>query len=665
MCKVFISKTEYKDLTLIEKDQIKYTYSSDSKNIVIKVINKLHNFIPLQDFINISKNKIIGIEKIIDFDINSEPIKIVFESYNPIKNPKTYNELINLGLEIINILSNLYKLNIKNFELSTEKLCENNLGFIIIKDIYIILDKQNHIYQLCKILEVFSKNIVSNNEDRNIVQDIICKCLDNKITDINALRESFIGFLNKVPIPNSVKNTNSYTKIDLEIFNEKIKYNNIISQIKSDKIVNFNVCNSNNIINKFKDFKWLEKIESQISSIESTTVSFRDYLKIERKFTGIIIINNEIRIFLFNGYLIGAFNILNKNRDDFAISNINIINSVEIKELNNNLSIILNNLLSSGIILCKESNYFSEDVLETLNKISTTNFNGYLTININGYKFFITYNNGIEQFILSENEHNTNIIDKNSLMNIILSYDKEIKLEVYILKFGILRYSFNQILDKTIIKINYFNENEGTLSNILRLGNEYIPNKIKESTIKNLIFNKILPIGEKLEILNGELSLSQLIDSSITYKFVKWVITDLFFEINKNDFRNIINNIPDVNNISFLADNNTLNSYMKKDDKILFTSRKGDGSLNDFTNFVSLLKDLKNNQDSFISGFYISQEDFSSEVLIKYKELTKVYSLSIMKFKNNNKSYIKLSNKTGFNLFLVTYKFNIFEIINY
>jgi hypothetical protein len=670
MCKISISKTEYKDLVLTYKDQIKDIYTcSNNKNLSFKIIKDLSKLIKVEQLLKISKNQNIGLEKILDLEISENTVKIALENYQKINQPKTHNEIANIVVELINIINNLYSIGINKFELNYNKLCVNELGFLIIKDIYFISEQNNHINQISEIIEYLSNNIKeqSNNPINSSLNIITNKILNNEFKNIEEIKNELINFLSNESTPNNIKNTNSYTKIDLEILNSNsFKCNNIINQIKSDKIVNFNVNFSTNN-NIFDNFEWLIKLEDLISNQDINNIditNINDIANIDKCFSGIIIINKTVHIFSYQGYIIGALNTLNNSRDDNAINDIGSIESISFKDIPNNLPLIINNIISSGISLDTYNSYLNKEVYEILEKISDTNFCGYLSVKIEDYTFYMAYDNGQNVFIISKNNNSIDTIDKNKFNSIIKNYEKEIHIEAFILKFNLLRITFNQIILKTCIEVKYKSQNQGTLNDILKLGNEYIPNKIKDSTTNNLLFEKILPFNEKLEVLNGELNFSQLIETSISYRFIKWLITDLFFELNKTDFKNIINNIPLINNISFYGNQSSIKTFFKKDEKILFISHKGNASLEDLNNFINYVKETKTKNDEIFSVFYISSEEFPKNTLHRYKELTKQSALNLINFKNSNKSYIKINKSLGFNIFLINSKFNIFEIIN-
>lgn len=670
MCKISISKTEYKDLVLTYKDQIKDIYTcSNNKNLSFKIIKDLSKLIKVEQLLKISKNQNIGLEKILDLEISENTVKIALENYQKINQPKTHNEIANIVVELINIINNLYSIGINKFELNYNKLCVNELGFLIIKDIYFISEQNNHINQISEIIEYLSNNIKeqSNNPINSSLNIITNKILNNEFKNIEEIKNELITFLSNESTPNNIKNTNSYTKIDLEILNSNsFKCNNIINQIKSDKIVNFNVNFSTNN-NIFDNFEWLIKLEDLISNQDINNIditNINDIANIDKCFSGIIIINKIVHIFSYQGYIIGALNTLNNSRDDNAINDIGSIESISFKDIPNNLPLIINNIISSGISLDTYNSYLNKEVYEILEKISDTNFCGYLSVKIEDYTFYMAYDNGQNVFIISKNNNSIDTIDKNKFNSIIKNYEKEIHIEAFILKFNLLRITFNQIILKTCIEVKYKSQNQGTLNDILKLGNEYIPNKIKDSTTNNLLFEKILPFNEKLEVLNGELNFSQLIETSISYRFIKWLITDLFFELNKTDFKNIINNIPLINNISFYGNQSSIKTFFKKDEKILFISHKGNASLEDLNNFINYVKETKTKNDEIFSVFYISSEEFPKNTLHRYKELTKQSALNLINFKNSNKSYIKINKSLGFNIFLINSKFNIFEIIN-
>lgn len=448
-----------------------------------------------------------------------------------------------------------------------------------------------------------------------------------------------------------------------------IKCNNFINQLNSEKIINFNFKSPGRKF--FSSYEWLFEVEKQLVTNKSFNynekVFLKQVLKIDQSFSGIIIVNDQLHIFVYKGHVSSAINTENFFIDDHAIQSIDNVHSIEFKSDDSYLPLIVASIISTGISRTDHTEISISELTQMMDKISDTDFNGYIELICNESIFSIIYKNGENIFSIMEKDKSSILINDHALQKIILESNEQVIINVYNSRLNIINYSLDEILLQTKIIISKLSLDCGCLNNVVRLGNEHLHNKLKNSIIKNISIKKILPIPEKITIFNGELSIPNLLNNTESYKFIEWVLFKLFFQIKENgtmsDFENLYYSIPNITKISFTeSDNGEMRILFKKDSCLLFIAQIGNSSTKSFDEFITDINSFKNTigKESLLSALYLSDNDFNPQTVSKYKELTKVPSFKILNRKQ--KGYVRLSANLGYTLFLVSKKQNDFNL---
>lgn len=668
----FIQDTLNQDST--DKDDYDLKYSKNFKSTLIEDKKKLIDNQKLEKLIELD----IGIEKIISWQEEENSVKIISENTETLDLSKPFNSLeaANLAIKIINNLKILYKIDIKDFKLSSQSLCLNKENKLVIKNSYFYSEDSNHILQLANILNLIYQNLdISQEKEETIFQ--LKKIIDkyiylSNLIDIDEFKHDLSYFI-QLYTPFSlidITDTNPYNRIEiLKITNTCTKYNSFLNQIKSEKIINFNFNSTNP--KRFISYNWLFEIEEKIPTKKSYQyhnkgVNIKEVLFFKENYSGIVIVNRILHLFVYNGQINGAVNTSNFLINDQAIKSIDFVNYVEFKN-NGFLPVMISSIISSGVPIIEQDDYTSKELINTLENISHTGFNGYIQLEYANNILYLAYEKGNNIFNIIEQNKISSLINIQALIKIIFNYKNSIKVNVYNLKLNISDYSLEKILLNTNINIEKLSIKNGCLNDILKLGKEHLPAKLKESTIKNISISKNISIPEKIELFNGELDISLLIEENINYKFIKWLLFEVFFDIRENNsghFIELYNLIPLVNKVTFTEFNNNIRLSFLKDDIVLAIAQTGDSKPENFNKFIKDINTIKSeiNNKELLTAIYISDKIFNEEVISRYKELTRVKSFNILKLKNKQRNYVRISRGVGYNLFLIEQQNQSFKL---
>lgn len=657
-----------------DKDDYELKYSKSFKSILIENKNELIDNQKLEKLIGIKT----GIEKIISLEERVNSINIISEKTEDYDLSKSFNslEIANLGIRIINNLKTLYKIGIKDFKLSNQSLCLNKENKLVIKNSYFYSEDSNHILQLANLLNEVSQKIDLNQEKEETVSQLK-KIIDkyiylSNLINIDEFKQDLTYFIQLYTPFSSINiaDTNPYSSMEKKKINNTCKkYNSFLNQIKSEKIINFNFNLANS--RDFVSYKWLFEIEEKINTQKSyhyhnKGINIKEILFFKKDYSGIVIVNRVLHLFVYNGQINGAVNTSNFLINDQAIQSIDFVSYVEFKD-NQFLPVIISSITSSGVPMIEQNEYSSKELINTLENISHTAFNGYIQIEYDLNIIYLAYEKGNNIFNIIEKDKNSSLINIQALIKMVFNYKGIIKVNVYNLRLSISDYSLEKILLSTDINIEKISMKNGCLNDILKLGKEHLPAKLKESTIKNISITKNISIPEKIELFNGELDISLLIEENINYKFIQWLLFEVFFKIRENNsghFIELYNLIPLVNKVTFTEFNNNIRISFKKDDLVLAIAQTGDSKLENFNKFIKDVNNIKSeiNNKELLTAIYISDKIFNEEVISRYKELTRVKSFNILKLKNKQRNYVRISRGVGYNLFLIEQQDQSFKL---
>ncbi len=674
MCIKFNFIKDISQITLKKSNCIfdTFNYINDigetEKLTIVKDKNKTLSF----DVFNLLIKNNLGIEKIEKVSNTDESVIIVTEkSYNfEINNSElTVLDIAYLGMKIINSLKRLYKMNVRDFKLSFDSLSLNKNQHLIIKDYYIYSDDSNHLSQLSNMLNTLYNQVNKYQDSHEIehqLQKIINKSFSNdfyqNISDLKKELTYFVQLYTPLSLMD-ISITNPYSSAEIKYIQKTgFKCDNFINEINADKIINFNFKNSDG--RSFLSYKWLFELEEKIETKKSfyyhnKGVSFKEALKVDENFSGIVIINGQLHIFIYKGYLCGAVNSELFITGDDAIKSIDYVSSIEYKENNTYLALVILSLVSKGVSIIEETEFTNNEIIQIIDSIQSTKFTGHIEINLDKTILSVVYDNGKNIFSVVERDKTSSLINIQAIKKSIFEFMGKIELNVFNSKIDILNYSLENILLETQININKKYDNSACLENVLNLGNEHLHQKLKDSIIKNILIKCSIPCDEKINIFNGELDINTLVKNTIGYKFLEWLLFNLFFQIKENglinEYKNIYKSIPLINKISFSrSDIGELRIFLRNNQSLLFIVQIGNSSFESLNSFVDSVNIMKQSieEKSLISAFYVSEKNISNEVILKYKDMTKVSSFKMLS--NKQKNYVRISNNLGYSLFLVS-----------
>lgn len=501
-------------------------------------------------------------------------------------------------------------------------------------------------------------------------------------------RNNFFDTQISTPMP-QLQNSgmDTQTMIGSHLTQTTITKNEPINQIIPDMVLNEAL-----IKGMETDFSWVENFTDNWSlyDIGSTGVTvdvvFEQIMNpppSETFFSGAVVINKDIYIFVYEGYFTGAAdirrNIFNQDVFDYIPKD---IFSIELRKAENE------NKYSCAIlpsIFNNEKPFMSLDssaldvVIPLIDNFSSTlsPFTGYVKCYSVSNIYYYGFSAGKQVFVAAVDPEDDMIPYENykDLKKLVSNYN--VMFHNYNLKPFVSGPTIKNLFKKSSIGIKYKEYTKAELSQVLDFGSDEIPNYFSKELKQNLYLNIEMSHNKKLRLLDKDIDLEKFIEDSIYYKFVNWLINDYLFAINSSNnitgFKQIYSWLPYLEKVTFyeeLKDESNKTYLMnmvasgtpkgEHSKKIIFLARYGKGSRDEVDKFINEITEIKKyylKSGDIACVFYISQDDFDNEALKIFAEKTIEPKKSFLSLDSTSKykGFIKLGYGKGVHLNLIEY----------
>lgn len=441
-----------------------------------------------------------------------------------------------------------------------------------------------------------------------------------------------------------------------------------------------------------KDWSWLRHV---ILNWKRVSIEGKNVAEILEKIVnnknysssnGVISINNEIYIFWYEGYIVGGVNIANNtvNQDFFYDINRSIQN-VE-------FSFAPEACIDAPVILASMFNYENPfhinldsstmDLIPLIENFSSefSPFSGFVKCYTESNIFYYGYSFGKKIFVCMADPDDDGIEPEvyNDLKKLVTT--NRVILNTYSIKPEIFGTSLHAVLKLMNLNVKYRSYSKSELSHVIDLGADEVPNYLLKEVKQNIYLDLDLNQSAKIKLLDKEIDLNKVVNESVYYKFVDWLLNDYIYQINATgntqSLKPIYTGIASVDNIKFfqnlVSEGNkshdfsiVMNGKLKGEHqkKAIFVVRVGNGSKNDVESFIDDSINIKKsgNKNLDINGaFYVSQVPYEMDINKLFSEKTVEPKKSFLSLDASSKykGFVKLGYGKGFELNLIEYKSN-------
>lgn len=403
-----------------------------------------------------------------------------------------------------------------------------------------------------------------------------------------------------------------------------------------------------------------------------------------KAFTGSIVIDKNIYLFIYDGYFVGAVNINNNLVGDSVFESLpekpNLIELKVADEDKESMPMIISSIInSSGQAIHENLDSSLVSLLPLIDNLSKEDkFTGYMSCYSETNIVYAGFNKGEQIFCIpvinipdQENKINNTLID-------IVS--KGVIFNAYSVKPFISGPSISNILRNSSVDLKYQDPNKSVLYNIVDSGNDEVPIHIVKETKQNTKLSLELNRESKINLFDSEIDLVDIVKNSIYYKFSEWLVQEYFYLLNSsgniNSLKYIYTWIPAIESFKFSErlkgeDDNyyefsiVFHGQVKGENykKVLMLTRFGNGSKEDVDKFIDDTIQVKKKliKSGDIGGaIYVSTEEYSSDSLKLFYERTveprKGFGLGSLDKLTKYKGFVRIGFGRGFHLNLIEYK---------
>lgn len=486
------------------------------------------------------------------------------------------------------------------------------------------------------------------------------------------------------PIP---QNIDSQTLIGSHLTQTTITKNDPVNKILPDMVLNEAI-----IKGMENDFSWIENFTENWSlynigltgvSVDTVFEQIMNPPASETFFSGAIVINRDIYVFVYEGYFTGAVdirrNIFNQDAFEYIPKD---VSSIELRRAENNekyACAILPSIFNNERPFMSLDSSALDVVIPLIDNFSSalSPFTGYVKCYSVSNIYYYGFSAGKQVFVAPSDPEDDMIPYEiyKDLKTLVSNYN--VMFHNYNLKPFVSGPTIKNLFKKSSLNIKYKEYTKAELSQILDFGNDEIPNYFSKELKQNLYIDIEMSHNKKLRLLDKDIDLEKFVQESIYYRFMTWIINEYLFMINSSNniagFKQIYNWLPYVNKITFYENlkDESNNIHMidmiahgtpkgEHSKKMVFLARYGKGSREEVDKFVNDITELKKQylkSGDIACAFYISQDDFENEALKVFSEKTAEPKKSFLSLDATAKykGFIKLGYGKGFHLNLVEY----------
>ncbi len=438
-----------------------------------------------------------------------------------------------------------------------------------------------------------------------------------------------------------------------------------------------------------KDWSWLRHILLNWKRVSIEGQSVPEILerivnnKTYSTTNGVISINNHTYIFWYEGFIVGGVNITdNKVNDKFFYDMPKTIQNVE-------FSFTPENSSDAPIILASMFNYENPfhinldsstmDLLALIDNFSSefSPFSGFVKCYTESNIFYYGYSYGKNIFVCMADPDDDSIAPEiySDIKTLVTNH--RTLLNTYSIKPEIFGTSLHSLLKLMTLNLKYRSYSKSELTHVVDLGSEEIPNYLLKEVKQNLYLDLDLNQNSKIKLLDKDIDLSKVVNESVYYKFIYWMINDYIYQINSTSntqtLKPIYSSISAIENVKFFEKIVTedkkeyefsIIAYGKPKGehakRMLFIVNVGNGSLNDVERFVEDVTQVKKKLGKLgdiSAAIYLSQGEFSNDSLKLFSEITIEPKKSFLSLDASSKykGFIKLGYGKGFHLNFIEY----------
>ncbi|MBC7472747.1 MAG: serine/threonine protein kinase [Candidatus Sericytochromatia bacterium] len=409
-----------------------------------------------------------------------------------------------------------------------------------------------------------------------------------------------------------------------------------------------------------------------------------------KAFTGAIVINKSVFLFLYDGSFIGAVDINTGFTGETVFQSLpKNTDLIELKIANEDQSaipIIITNIIDGkNIPLHQNLDSSLVNILQLMDNLSQELFTGYISFYTESNIYYLGYSQGQQLFFSSVIKLSDSKLDLESIII------EGIVFNAYNLKPRIAGPTVFNLMKNSKIILQYLQSDKSKLYDLVDMGNKEIPIHIIKETKQNTSLQVELPEGNsKLNLFEQNIDLLQVIKKSMYYRFSDWMVSEYFYLINSsgniNSLKYIYTWIPAVENFRFFETligedgqkydfSIVFHGQVKGEDykKVLLLTRFGNGSKQDIEKFIedSIQVKKKLIKSGDIGGaIYISTEEYDSASLKLFYERTVEPRKGLLSFGSLDKltkykGFVRMGVNRGFHLNLIEYshKEKSFDVI--
>ncbi|MEK7432914.1 MAG: serine/threonine-protein kinase [Cyanobacteriota bacterium] len=535
-----------------------------------------------------------------------------------------------------------------------------------------------------------------------IILKAIAKEPDKRYQTAIELGSDLSRLLSRITVDNSNNNT-SNTNDDFKS-TMMINTNDILKQqmssstmiispnSKVQELLRKTVINHAFIESLEKDYYWIKILVRKMEYSKSNVTDFKKVLSevsFGNVFSGALIINEEIIIFIYKGYILGAIDILNGLKNQNAINHINSlqIDNIDIftaEDEQKYMPVILASMISENPPLQEDLDSSNIDLEPLINNLLSgiAPFSGYIKCKSETNITYYGYAEGKKVFESCVDEDDIEITKKDYTDLRVFVTNHSVILSTYHIAPILLEPSVNKVLADSITSVKLREKSKAGLTKFLEFKTSEMPNYVSKE-IKNNVYTEIdMDKNLKMKVLDKDIDLLKIINDSVHYKFSEWIVSEYLHLLNStNNFATLklaYDYLPELTNIKFNLDIEDENNkkcsfdiigYGKDNTKMLFLARIGSGERVDIDNFISQVTSIKRKNiknDEFCAAFYISLNSFESNVIKVFYDYTAEYKkgfFSLLDRTSKYKGFIKLASGKGLHLHFIEQTGKSFNIV--
>ena len=400
---------------------------------------------------------------------------------------------------------------------------------------------------------------------------------------------------------------------------------------------------------------------------------------------GVISINNDTYIFWYEGFIVGGVNISNNTvNEKFFYDMPKSIQNVE-------FSFTPENCSDAPIILASMFNYENPfhinldsstmDLVPFIDNFSSefSPFSGFVKCYTESNIFYYGYSYGKNIFVCMADPDDDSIPQEtyNDIRKLVINH--RVLLNTYSLKPEIFGTSLHSVLKMMTLNLKYHSYSKGELSHIIDLGADEIPNYLLKEVKQNIYLELDLNQSSKIKLLDKDIDLNKVVNDSVYYKFIDWMINDYIYQINTTNntqsLKLLYNAISAIENVKFFEKIVTedkreyefsIIAYGKPkgehSKRILFVVKVGNGSDKDIEDFIDSATQVKKKLarvGDLSAAIYLLQGEYNKDAIKLFSENTIEPKKTFLSLDASSKykGFIKLGYGKGFHLNFIEYNY--------